>query len=288
MYTFTELQTRVQSLTGDTSAATATIIGQVINEAYSELFLLGSFYSQAEEQTLTTANQDTYTLPTDLERIKTVQLIRTSSGTADGTSANKLVDSTASFSSSLLGKRIGNSTDDTFATITAVDSATQLTVSSDIFVSGEGYAIADGETYLGMNEANDSRWENLKSPQINHTSDNLEFYNTDGANVQLYPTPSTDNYMLVVTYMKEAATLSGSIEPELPEQFKDALVYKPCSVVYRRREQLDMSREYERDWEAVKKKVAQFGGSRTEGLGVKMGMNKTYNDTYRNKPIYKA
>lgn len=62
-------------------------------------------------------------------------------GTTDGTTGDKLVDSTASFTSAMNGLVVHNTTDGTSATITAVDSGTTLSVSSDIFISGEEYSI---------------------------------------------------------------------------------------------------------------------------------------------------
>jgi len=63
------------------------------------------------------------------------------SGTTTSTSASKLVDSTASFTSNASGKIAINTTDGTYATISAVDSGTILSVDTDIFTSGEGYEI---------------------------------------------------------------------------------------------------------------------------------------------------
>jgi len=63
------------------------------------------------------------------------------SGTTDGVTANKLVDSTASFTSNLLGYIVYNTTDSTVATVTAVDDANTLSLSADIMVSGEAYTL---------------------------------------------------------------------------------------------------------------------------------------------------
>lgn len=63
--------------------------------------------------------------------------------TTTGTTANKLVDSGASFTSAHLNKTVYNSTDDTQAKVTVVDSPTQLTLDTDITVSGDNYVIAD-------------------------------------------------------------------------------------------------------------------------------------------------
>ena len=63
--------------------------------------------------------------------------------TATSTTTNKLVDSAANFTSALVGKTVYNSTDDTWAKVDAVDSATQLSLSVNIMVSGEAYVIAN-------------------------------------------------------------------------------------------------------------------------------------------------
>lgn len=66
-----------------------------------------------------------------------------SSGTTDGTTADKLVDSGADFVTDgvAIGDVIANTTDNTECTVTAIDSLTTLSVSQDIFVSGENYVI---------------------------------------------------------------------------------------------------------------------------------------------------
>ena len=63
------------------------------------------------------------------------------SGTTTGDAANKLVDSTASFTSNLLGYIVYNTTDSTVATVTAVDDANTLSLSADIMDSGEAYTL---------------------------------------------------------------------------------------------------------------------------------------------------
>ncbi len=63
-------------------------------------------------------------------------------GTTSATTANKLVDSTQNFASTIqVGSFIKNTTDNTTATVTAVDSNTTLSLSSDIMASGENYII---------------------------------------------------------------------------------------------------------------------------------------------------
>ena len=64
------------------------------------------------------------------------------SGTTDGASANKLVDSSQNFTATVsVGLYVKNTTDDTFAIVTAVDSDTTLSLDSDIMSSSEDYQI---------------------------------------------------------------------------------------------------------------------------------------------------
>lgn len=69
------------------------------------------------------------------------------SGTTDGTTANKLVDSTQNFLTTVnIGDAVRNTTDSTWALVTNVDSDTQLTLGNDIMISGESYKIYDDAT----------------------------------------------------------------------------------------------------------------------------------------------
>lgn len=73
--------------------------------------------------------------------LKTFQAI--SSGTTTGTTADKLVDSGATFQTDGVSTYmvIHNTTDDIFTHVSAVDSETQLSVNDDIFTSGENYVV---------------------------------------------------------------------------------------------------------------------------------------------------
>jgi len=63
-------------------------------------------------------------------------------GTTTATVANKLVDSTQNFNTTAqVGSFIKNTTDDTTASVTAIDSDTTLSISSDIMASGENYIL---------------------------------------------------------------------------------------------------------------------------------------------------
>lgn len=64
------------------------------------------------------------------------------SGTATGTSTNKLIDSSASFTSTVqVGDIAVEDQSGYFATVTSVDSNTQLTLDDNIYQSGSGYFI---------------------------------------------------------------------------------------------------------------------------------------------------
>jgi hypothetical protein len=77
------------------------------------------------------------------------------SSQADGTAANKLVDSTQSFATSVkIGGIVHNTTDGTIATITAVDSNTQLSLSADIMATGESYTIYASPETTGTDATN--------------------------------------------------------------------------------------------------------------------------------------
>ena len=64
------------------------------------------------------------------------------SSAATATTSDKLVDSGQTFTSSVeVGDYIHNTTDGTFATITAIDSDTTLSISADIMANTEDYVI---------------------------------------------------------------------------------------------------------------------------------------------------
>lgn len=79
-------------------------------------------------------------------------------GTVVVTAANKLIDLTASFDSQYLYARVRDTTDSLDAYVTAVDSATQLSISADLFTGIENWSIYKAyvcaPTYV--NEAGDN------------------------------------------------------------------------------------------------------------------------------------
>ena len=71
-----------------------------------------------------------------------IVITKTESGTATSTTANKLVDTAGQFTANVkVGDIVSNTTDNTTANVTAIDSNTQLSLSADIMASGEAYVI---------------------------------------------------------------------------------------------------------------------------------------------------
>ena len=71
-------------------------------------------------------------------------------GITDGTDTNKLVDSTASFTTNLLGAIVVNTTYNTIANVVGFESSTVLILDADIIQSsGENYAIYNSDNNQG-------------------------------------------------------------------------------------------------------------------------------------------
>jgi hypothetical protein len=88
------------------------------------------------------------------------------SGTTTSTTANHLVESGQNFLTTItVGMIVRNTTDATYAYVTAVNSNTDLTISSDIMVSGEAYTIYK-TPYLpdGWAECNGQSLSDASSP----------------------------------------------------------------------------------------------------------------------------
>jgi hypothetical protein len=70
-------------------------------------------------------------------------------GTADGTVAGSIVDSTATFTTNLLGAIIVNTTDSTIANVIGFTDNTTLILDADIFISGNEYSIYNSDNNQG-------------------------------------------------------------------------------------------------------------------------------------------
>jgi len=62
-------------------------------------------------------------------------------GTTTSAATNKLIDSGASFAAADVGAWVWNTTDNTYTTVTAVDSSTQLSLAANIMPSGKAYKV---------------------------------------------------------------------------------------------------------------------------------------------------
>lgn len=95
-----------------------------------------------------------------------------SAGSATSTTASKLVDSAADFSAEGVdvGDEVYNTTDQTYAYVTAVDSATALSLSADIFVSSENYTIQGEATHnitnSNMGSVDDESLDAVDNPVV--------------------------------------------------------------------------------------------------------------------------
>ena len=70
-------------------------------------------------------------------------------GVTDNTTIDKLVDSTANFTTNLLGAIVVNTTDNTIANVVGFINSGVLVLDADIFVSGDGYAIYNSDNNQG-------------------------------------------------------------------------------------------------------------------------------------------
>lgn len=81
-----------------------------------------------------------------LSRHDTSPFTTPNSGTADDTEANKLHDADGDFATTDVGKTVHNTTDDTYAEVTAFVDSGELTLNANIFINGENYDL-DSFTY---------------------------------------------------------------------------------------------------------------------------------------------
>jgi len=160
---------------------------------------------------------------------KTPSWATVSTGTTDGTTTDKLVDSGATFVTDgvEVGMVVFNSTDTTFAIVDAVDSETQLSLRadvqagsavSDIFVSGEVYTVylqfelsdawfeCNGQT---ISDAS-SPWDGKTLPDLNATQrflrGSVSSSTTGGADTHTL----TEAEMPAHTHTEEGVQSSGS------------------------------------------------------------------------------
>lgn len=138
---------------------------------------------------LTRVNANIYSLPLDYYLINKIfhypnQL---TSGTTTGTTAGKLDDVDANFLGVVsAGDIVVNTTDSTSAFITAVAN-TSLTLSSDIIVSGENYAIYNNKNIAEVERVNQDKIFYLTNSNLTAPTTQYPAYVLEGNNVTAYP-----------------------------------------------------------------------------------------------------
>ena len=126
------------------------------------------------------------------------------SGTTTGANADDLIDSSENFTTQgvKVGDRITNTTDTTYATVTAIEDANTLSVSADIFTSGENYTITRGVRIVTGTTTSDSSSKLVDSSEV--------FTDRIAAGDTVINT--TDNQRAYVTAIDNATTLSLSAD----------------------------------------------------------------------------
>lgn len=139
-------------------------------------------------------------------------------GTADGTAANKLILSTATFI--LDGVEVGDVVFDitggSSTTVTALDSNTQLSVADDIFVGGDNFLIMKkkANTYNKLVRATGLQFMENARPSTNTNN------NTIGMN---WDEGLTDTMNLFYAYSDDGAVGASSAAFAMVEAIKDAV-----------------------------------------------------------------
>lgn len=123
-------------------------------------------------------------------------------GTTTATTASKLVDTSENFTTRgiKVGDKIKNTTDTTYAIVTAVDSATTLSISADVMASGENYTITCGTTVVSGTTTSTTSSKLVDASEV--------FTNRVEAGDKVRNT--TDNTEAYVTAVDNATTLSIS------------------------------------------------------------------------------
>lgn len=198
-----------------------------------------------------------------------------STGTTTATTASKLVNSGAAFNSTYLNKTVYNTTDNTFATVTVVDSATQLSLSADIMTTGEAYVIGDASKALTrlcvvagqslyllsskvlkikdcwLNSSNiplqqkTTGWiENNYSQTWRALEGTPLYYIEENGGITLIPKPASNlnadtgkDTILMSVYHLPLIDLSLQLDnaPEIPEEYHFDLVDGICALAYQKK-----------------------------------------------------
>jgi len=146
-------------------------------------------------------------------------------GTTTGTTSSKLVDSSENFTAQgvLIGDRVTNTTDTTYATVTALDSSTTLSLSADIMTSGENYSIERGVRIVSGTTT---------STTSSKLVDSSETF-TDRIAVGDKIINTTDDTVAYVTSVDDANTLS--LSSDIMTSSEDYIIYESPNRVINNR-----------------------------------------------------
>ena len=138
------------------------------------------------------------------------------SGTTDGsTTAFKLINSIKAFTGTVyVGDLVHNTTDDTTALVTAIDSDTQLTLDTDIMATGESYTVGASINGMVTNDNifdsgyaidyyGDSAYANTCTSDYNLFAGNINFQGTTGMSLATWQSTS-------VPSSQDTNSISGS------------------------------------------------------------------------------
>jgi len=139
---------------------------------------------------LTRVNANIYSLPLDYYLINKIFYYpnQLTSGTTTGTTAGKLDDSDANFSGVVnIGDIVINTTDSTSAFVTAVAN-TSLSISNDIMITGENYAIYNNKNIAEVERVNQDKIFYLTNSNLTSPNTQYPAYVLEGNNITAYPT----------------------------------------------------------------------------------------------------
>jgi len=187
------------------------------------------------------------------------------SGTATSTTVNKLVDINAAFTTAMIGLTVYNSTDNTWAAITSRDSATVLSLSANIMVSGESYVIGDPSKALtricvtnGVSEyvlsdkvikiercylsSRGKGYPLTQKLQINSSVAGIPVWYTEEKKlITLYPTPDaslnsgtgidTLNLEVYRLPLNDLSVVTNT-SPEIDEEYHFPLIHYACDLAF--------------------------------------------------------
>lgn len=163
-----------------------------------------------------TANvNNNYTLPADYYLINKVYYYPTLkvSGTTTGVNGYELIDATQTFTTSVVvGDLITNTTDNTFAYITAITNDTTLVISENIMAAAEVYSIYDKNNITEVEKVNQNKIYKLTSSNITAPTTQFPAYVLGGASSNI--TGANSNTGNTITVYPSTIIQGGAIQSE--------------------------------------------------------------------------